>query len=83
MAKEQQTERIVIVQQSSQALPALVNIFLPGFGQLMQGRLLAALIWWVLLAAAAVSIVAGIGLVLLPLFWMICITDAAVYKPRR
>src|SRR5438128_2393077 len=41
----------------SQALPALVNAFcIPGLGQLIQGRLLAAICWWLLHFLAALSL---------------------------
>lgn len=67
----------------SQALPALVSLFIPPFGQLIQGRVIAFFIWFLILFAAAASIVIGIGVILLPLFWFLCVIDAAGYKPRK
>lgn len=71
----------VVVQQQSQALPALVNVFLPGVGQLIQGRIMAALCWWVILALSAASLFVFVGVVLLPLMWILNIVDAAKYRP--
>lgn len=67
----------------SQALPALVNAFcFPGLGQLIQGRLLAAIVWWCLHLLAALSISIGIGLILWPIVWLLCVLDAARYQPQ-
>jgi len=66
----------------SQALPALANFFVPGLGQLIQGRFLAGIFWFVLNIIAAISMLAVVGFVLLPLVWLLCIVDAAKYKPR-
>lgn len=73
---------VIVVNQGrqSQALPALVNVFLPGVGQLIQGRILAWLVWWVVLALSAASMFIVIGFVLTPILWLICIIDAARYK---
>ena len=67
---------------TSSALPALVSFFVPGLGQLIQGRVLAAVGWFCLTALAAASIGVGIGLVLLPLMWLLNIVDAAKYRGR-
>lgn len=75
-----QREKVIV--QQSQALPALVNLFLPGVGQLIQGRVLAAIAWWVTLTLAGLSLFVVVGVVLLPLFWLLCVIDAAKYKPK-
>lgn len=43
--------RTVVVERQSQALPALLNVFLPGVGQLIQGRFLAFVGWWSLFSS--------------------------------
>ena len=56
-------------------IAALASFFIPGLGQLLQGRLLAALIHFVLAAA----------LWLILLGWAVhlySILDAALFKPR-
>jgi hypothetical protein len=66
----------------SQAFPAFINLLcFPGLGQLIQGRLLAAIIWWCLHVMAAASCVIGIGFVLWPIVWIACVIDAARYNP--
>jgi len=75
------TRVIVERPQQSQALPALINIFFPGFGQLVQGRLLAGFGWMFAMVVAALSILILVGFVLTPLFYILCIYDAAVYQP--
>ena len=81
----QERERVVVVNQApapSQALPALVSFFVPGLGQLIQGRVLAALIWFTLSILASLSVLIVIGFVLVPVVWIACTVDAAKYKPR-
>lgn len=56
-------------------IAALCSFFIPGLGQLLQGRLLAAILFFV----------AAAGLWILMLGWIIhlwSILDAAVWKPR-
>jgi len=64
----------------SQALPALVNVFFPGLGQLIQGRILAWLLWWVALFVIALLTLAVIGFITTPILWILCVIDAAKYK---
>lgn len=57
-------------------LAAICSFFIPGLGQLVQGRLLLAIVMFVL---AAVLWIVLMG-------WLIhlwSILDAALYKPRR
>ncbi len=73
----------VVQARQSQALPALLNAFcFPGLGQLIQGRLLAAIVWWCLHTLAALSVLVGVGFVLWPIVWLLCIVDAARYQPQ-
>ena len=67
-------------------IAALCSLFIPGLGQLVQGRILWAL-FWLLFACAAFAVTWLITLTLLPFGWFLialfsCI-HAAVYSPRR
>ncbi|WP_437231045.1 hypothetical protein SH661x_002289 [Planctomicrobium sp. SH661] len=79
----------VYVQQNtptqSQAVPALINLFFPSFGYLLQGRLGSFFVYWFAIALFLVIglATAGIGLIVLPLIWILSIVDAAGYKPKR
>lgn len=77
-----------------QALPALASFFVPGLGQLIQGRILAAILFFfgavlagVLVPVCIGAILAGavipgcLGLILLPVIWIGSILDAAQYVP--
>ena len=84
MTRQQQVpqQTVIVASQQSQALPALVNCFcFPGLGQLIQGRLLAAIVWWFLHLLGALSIFVGIGIILWPIIWIACVIDAARYNP--
>lgn len=81
MAKRD-AERVVVVQQGGQAIPALANVFLPGLGHLIQGRFFAAIIWLIVNVLAAASMLILVGFALFPLVWIWCILDAARYSPR-
>lgn len=64
-------------------IAALASFFVPGLGQLLQGRLLSAILWF-LFACVAFAITWLITLSLLPFGWFLvsvfaCI-NAAVYK---
>ncbi|MFC5436659.1 hypothetical protein ACFPME_08825 [Rhodanobacter umsongensis] len=61
---------------SGNVLAAICSFFIPGLGQLVQGRLLMAIIMFVLAAA----------LWIVMLGWLIhlwSILDAALFKPKR
>lgn len=66
-------------------IAAICSFFIPGLGQLVQGRILSAIAWFVL-ACVAFAITWLITLSLLPFGWFVvsilsCI-HAAVYRPR-
>jgi len=66
-------------------IAAICSFFIPGLGQLVQGRVLSAIIWFVL-ACVAFAVTWLITLSLLPFGWFVvsilsCI-NAAVYRPR-
>jgi TM2 domain-containing membrane protein YozV len=66
-------------------IAAICSLFIPGLGQLVQGRILSALIWFVM-ACIGFAVTWVITLSLLPFGWFVvsilsCI-NAAVYKPK-
>jgi len=67
-------------------IAAICSFFVPGLGQLVQGRLLAALFWF-LLACVAFAVTWLITLSLLPFGWfMVSIfaaINAAMFERRR
>jgi hypothetical protein len=56
-------------------IPALVSFFIPGLGQLIQGRLLAALLYFVITCALWVFFFGWLG-------HIIACIDAARWRPR-
>ena len=67
-------------------IAALCSLVIPGLGQLVQGRVLSALFWF-LFACAAFAVTWLLTLSLLPFGWLLvalfsCI-HAAVYSPSR
>lgn len=61
-------------------LPAIINIFVPGLGQLLQGRILAALLFFVSIVACTLTVI-GIPIAVLLILW--CIYDAARYERKQ
>lgn len=67
-------------------IAAICSLFIPGLGQLVQGRLLSALGWF-LAACIAFAVTWLVTLSLLPFGWFLvsifaCI-NAALYRPGR
>jgi len=77
-----QQPQTIIVQapRQSQALPALASFCFPGLGQLIQGRVLAAMAWFVANLVSVALIFAGIGILTTPILWLLCVMDAAKYR---
>ena len=61
-------------------IAAICNVFIPGLGQLVQGRILAAIVFFVSMAIAAATIFILIGYVLVPIIYIWAIIDAAKFK---
>ena len=61
-------------------LAAICNVFIPGLGQLVQGRILAALLFFVGAGIAYATLVIVIGYVLVPIVYLWAIIDAAKFK---
>jgi TM2 domain-containing membrane protein YozV len=66
-------------------IAAICSLFFPGLGQLVQGRILAALAWFVF-ACVAFAVTWLLTLSLVPFGWVLAAVlsaiDAAVWKPR-
>jgi TM2 domain-containing membrane protein YozV len=78
-------QQIVVVQES-QALAAIMAFFFSGIGQLIQGRAVAGLLWLfteVILGGILLIMTFGLGLVFTLPTRVLCIVDAAIYKPRE
>lgn len=61
-------------------IAAICNVFLPGLGQLVQGRILAAILFFVSMTIAIATIYILIGFVLAPIVYIWSIVDAAKFK---
>lgn len=66
--------------QTPSTLAAILNVFVPPFGHLVQARVLAFLIWFVLLGISVALMWVLIGFVTTPILYIWCIVDAARYK---
>lgn len=65
----------------SQALPAVVSFFLPGVGQLVQGRFLAFFVFQIMAGISLLLCLVVVGFVLYPLVCIVSALDAAKYVP--
>jgi TM2 domain-containing membrane protein YozV len=61
-------------------LAAICSFFIPGLGQLVQGRILAAIFFFIAMAVSWVLVWLLIGWILVPIVYLWCIIDAARYK---
>ena len=59
---------------------AICNFFIPGLGQLVQGRILPALFFFIGMAISWVLVWILIGWILVPIVYLWAIIDAARYK---
>lgn len=57
-------------------VPALLSLFIPGLGQLVKGQILTGLIVMVAAAFFGLLCFVGIGVILLPIFWVVQVYDA-------
>ncbi len=60
-------------------LAALCSIFIPGLGQLVQGRIIPAILFFLSCTISGALMWVGVGWILLPIFYIWCIIDAARY----
>ncbi len=63
-------------------IAALCNIFFPGLGQLVQGRLMAAIAFFLAWVISGALIYVAVGFILLPIVYLWAIIDAARFKSR-
>lgn len=61
-------------------IAALCNLIIPGLGQLVQGRLLMALLFFIFWGIAGGLTLLLIGYILLPIVYLWAILDAAKFK---
>ena len=61
-------------------LAAICNVFIPGLGQLVQGRIFAALLFFLGAGIAYATIIIAIGYILVPIVYLWAIIDAAKFK---
>lgn len=61
-------------------IAAICNLFFPGLGQLVQGRIMPALLFFVAWIVSGILAWLVIGWILLPIVYLWAIIDAARYK---
>ncbi len=61
-------------------IAAICSFFFPGLGQLVQGRIMAALMFFVAAVISGALIIVLVGYVLYPIVWIWGIIDAAKFK---
>lgn len=61
-------------------LAAICNIFIPGLGQLVQGRIIPAILFFVGMAISWALAIIVIGYLFVPIIYLWSIIDAAKYK---
>lgn len=61
-------------------IAAICSFFIPGLGQLVQGRILAALFFFIGMAVSWMLVYIAIGWLLVPIVYIWGIIDAAKYK---
>lgn len=68
---------------SGNVIAALASFFVPGLGQLIQGRLLAALLFFLFTGGGYLLWFLVIPAIMAALIHLWAILDAAMWKPRR
>lgn len=64
-------------------IAALCNVFIPGLGQLVQGRILAALLFFLICAAGYATWFLVFPAIVAAIFHLWAIIDAAKFRPLR
>jgi TM2 domain-containing membrane protein YozV len=62
-------------------IAALCNVFIPGLGQLVQGRILAAIVFFVICAVGYALFWLVIPAIIAAIFHLWAIIDAAKFRP--
>lgn len=74
--------------QSKNMIAAVVNVFLPGVGQFIQGRFIEGLIWILFLGLYSMVVggLTGFNPLIFPIgfiaIWFLCILNAVNYRPK-
>ena len=63
-------------------MAAFLSFLCPGLGQLIQGRVLAGLIWFVAVCISGLLCFVAVGFVTTPILWIWCVVNAAKYDRR-
>lgn len=63
-------------------IAAICSFFIPGLGQLVQGRIMPAILFFIGMAVSWVLVYLVIGWFLVPIVYIWCIIDAATYKSK-
>jgi TM2 domain-containing membrane protein YozV len=61
-------------------LAALCSLFIPGLGQLVQGRILPAILFFIAMAISWALVWILVGWLLVPVVYLWCVIDAARYR---
>lgn len=61
-------------------LAAICSFFIPGLGQLVQGRIMPAILFFVGMMISWALVYVLVGWILVPVVYLWCIIDAAKYK---
>ncbi len=61
-------------------IAAICSFFIPGLGQLVQGRIMPAILFFVGMMISWVLVYVLIGWLMVPVVYIWCIIDAAKYK---
>ncbi len=61
-------------------LAAICSFFIPGLGQLVQGRIMSAILFFVGMIISWALVYILIGWLMVPVVYIWCIIDAAKYK---
>ena len=64
-------------------IAAICNIFFPGLGQLVQGRIMAAIGFFLAWVISGALIYVAIGFILLPIVYIWAIIDATRFRSYR
>ena len=73
-------DEIIIVRPPSRFAAALLNVFLPGTGYLLQERYGAFFMFWLSMIGAALCVFIIIGIIMVPVIWIGSVVDVASYK---
>ena len=61
-------------------IAAVCSFFIPGLGQLVQGRIIPAILFFIGMAISWALVIIAIGWLMVPIVYIWCILDAAKYQ---